>query len=159
VLGGVLAFASGCDGGSDEPSGPAPAFPSDYAQSYVEVRECRRSTEHNLSNVRVLADPASAGAYLNRDQDLAEGAVIVKAEYDDAACEGEIARWTVMVRDAERSSADTLDWYWQDVDERRNVVSENDSRCVGCHTGCGVAPEGYQGTCSVGASFGEREAL
>ena len=160
MLGGLLALASGC--GDDEPSGPAPAFPSDYAASYVEVRDCRLSGEHELSPVRVFADPGSAEAYSNRDQDLSEGAVIVKAEYyfSDPSCEGEIQRWTVMLRDSERSSPDTLDWYWQDVDARRNVVSENDSRCVGCHTGCGVpAVGGYQGTCSVGASFGALEAL
>jgi hypothetical protein len=154
-----IALALAC--GSDEPSGPAPAFPADYAASYVEVRDCRLSGEHELSPVRVFADPDSADAYSNRDEEFSEGAVLVKAEYDfsDPSCEGEIQRWTVMLRDAERSSADTLDWYWQDVDAGRNVVSENDSRCVGCHTGCGVPPEGYQGTCSVGASFGEREAL
>lgn len=159
LLGVLVALTSAC--GDDEPTGPTPAFPVDYAQSYVEVRDCRFSGEHELSPVRVFADPGSAGAYSNRDQDLAEGAVIVKAEYDfsDPDCEGEVQRWTVMLRDAERSSPDTLDWYWQDVDERRNVVSENDSRCVGCHTGCGAAPEGYQGTCSVGASFGEHEPL
>jgi hypothetical protein len=63
-----------------------------------------------------------------------------------------------MTRLAPGSSPATLDWYWQDVDASRRVVTENDARCIGCHTTCGVPPEGYQGTCTVvgvsdGAAF------
>ena len=53
-----------------------------------------------------------------------------------------------MRRLAEGSSPETLDWEWQDVDAARKVVSANDSRCIGCHTACGTAPGGYEGTCT-----------
>ena len=136
--------------GDDERAKELPFFPADYAASYVEVRNCRPSGDHNLSLVRVLADPDTASAYLERDQGFEVGALLVKAEYDfaDTECQGDIVRWTVMRRLLEGSSADTLDWDWQDVDAARRVASTNDSRCIGCHTGCGVPPVGYLGTCT-----------
>jgi len=50
---------------------------------------------------------------------------------------------------AAESSPGTLDWSWQQVDEDRVVVDEDPPRCIGCHTGCGVAPDGYDGTCAI----------
>ena len=77
--------------------------------------------------------------------------VVLKAEYDfgDLTCEGPIKQWTVMQKLAPESSPDTLDWSWQQVDADRVVVDEDPPRCIGCHTGCGVAPDGYDGTCAV----------
>lgn len=145
----------GDDGGGS--SGTAPSFPADYAASYVEVRGCRNSGDHELNRIRVLADPAALAPYDDRDTEFPVGAVVLKEEHDfaDTDCTGVPVRWTVMTRLATGSSTETLDWYWQDVDEGRRVVSENDSRCIGCHTGCGVPPQGYLGTCTVvGASDG-----
>jgi hypothetical protein len=142
---GCLALACG-----DEPAREQPLFPADYASSYVEVRNCRASTDHDLTRVRVLAAPDTAAAYMGRDEPFDPGALVLKAEYDyaDTSCEGEIASWTLMRRLVEGSSPQTLDWEWQDVDADRRVVSTNDSRCVGCHTACGMPPGGYQGTCT-----------
>lgn len=146
----MLGSVSAC-GDDAAPRGPEPLFPADYAATYVEVRDCRSSTDHELSRVRVLADPASADAYRSRDGGFAAGDTFVKAEYDysDTECQGEIQRWTVMVRLAEGSSPVTLDYAWQELDAQRNVVTEDDSRCIGCHTSCGVPPDGYLGTCTV----------
>jgi hypothetical protein len=134
-------------GGSDE----APLFPADHAASYVEVRGCRPSGDHDLNHVRVLADPAAADAYRLRDRAFPVGAVVLKAEYEfsDDTCTGPVQLWTVMVRLAAGSAPTTLDWRWQKVDADRNVVSDDEPRCYGCHTACGVAPDGYQGTCAV----------
>jgi hypothetical protein len=140
----------------DSPGGPAPLFPADYAASYTEVRDCRGSTEHELNNIRVLAAPDALVPYRDRVAEFPEAALVLKEEYDfgDTECSGEIIRWTVMARLAPGSSAQTLDWYWQDVDGSRRVVSENESRCIGCHQGCGGAPEGYAGTCAVAGATG-----
>lgn len=136
--------------GDAEPAKEAPFFPADYAASYVEVRDCRPSGDHLLSPVRVLAEPAAATAYLERDRGFDAGVLLMKAEYDfaDPECQGDIVRWTLMRRLLEGSSPATLDWDWQEVDAARRVVSTNDSRCIGCHTACGVAPVGYLGTCT-----------
>jgi len=147
-------FAVSC--GEDGDDGPAPLFPSDYRDGYTEVRDCRGSGEHELNNIRVLADRAALAAYRDRQQDFPEGSVVLKEEYGfaDPACSGEPIRWTLMARLASGSSPETLDWYWQDVDAARRVISENDSRCVGCHQGCGQPPEGYLGTCTVVGATG-----
>jgi hypothetical protein len=135
----------------DDSAQSEPLFPANYAESYVEVRDCRASTEHDLSRIRVLADPATADAYEDRDQGFSKGSLLLKVEYEyaDTTCSGDILRWTVMVRETEGSSPDTLDWRWQKVDAELKVVSDNEPRCVGCHTSCGMAPEGYLGTCTT----------
>jgi Cytochrome P460 len=146
---GLLLSSTGCSG--DEPAPLAPLFPAEYALSYTQVRDCRLSSEHDLSPIRVLAAPDTVIDYQDRDHGFAPGARLVKEEYDfsDADCSGDIQRWTVMLREAEGSSPDTLDWHWQKVDRARNVVTDNEARCVNCHRTCGVPPIGYLGTCAA----------
>jgi hypothetical protein len=153
--GALLLGASSC-AGDDAPSGPAPSFPADYAATFTEVRNCRNSGDHNLSRVRVLADPAALEPYQGRDADFPVDALVLKEEHPfaDADCSDTPIRWTVMTRLAAGSSPATLDWHWQDVDASRRVTSDNDSLCIGCHTTCGVAPEGYLGTCTVVGAIG-----
>jgi hypothetical protein len=142
---------------SDDPDGPAPLFPSDYLSTYTQVRDCRNSSDHNLNRVRVLTGPGATAPYLGRDAEFPEGSIVLKEEHDfaDSDCTGEVKRWTVMARLTTGSSPGTLDWYWQDVDAERKVTSENEPSCIGCHTSCGVPPDGYEGTCTVvGASGG-----
>jgi cytochrome P460 len=153
----LMAAALACsdDGGGE--SGPEPSFPADYAASYSQVRDCRNSGDHELNRIRVLVDADALEAYRDRSADFPVGSVVLKEEHGfaDTDCTDTPVRWTVMRRLAAGSSPQTLDWYWQDVDAARRVTSENDSRCIGCHTGCGVPPEGYLGTCTVvGASDG-----
>jgi hypothetical protein len=152
---GAGALAS-CSDDSPGDSGPAPLFPASYASTYSEVRDCRSSTEHEFARVRVLADPAATAPYLGRDAPFPDGSVVLKEEYDfaDTACAGDIIRWTVMQRLPAGSSPDTLDWRWQDVDPARHVKTEDEPRCIGCHTTCGAPPDGYLGTCTVVGATG-----
>lgn len=142
----ACAFTCAC-GGDPEPDAP---FPADYAATYVEVRDCRRSGDHDLNYIRILAEPEVAPAYLARDQPFPEGSVILKEEYDfaDGTCAGDITQWTVMVRQAAGSSPETLDWYWYKVDRDGYVVSEDTPACYGCHAGCEATGVGYLGTCA-----------
>jgi hypothetical protein len=155
ALGAAVLASCSSDGSGD--SGPAPLFPADYASTFTEVRNCRSSTEHEFSRVRVLADPDAVGPYLGRDADFPLGSIVLKEEYDfgDTACAGDVIRWTLMARLAAGSSPDTLDWRWQDVEPSRRVKTQDEPRCIGCHTTCGVPPEGYQGTCTVVGVTGE----
>jgi hypothetical protein len=142
----ILLLAAAC---GDEPL--EPIFPADYRATYVEVRDCRGSGDHDLSPIRVLADPAAMPAYVNRDRPFPVGATLVKEEFefDDVACEGAIVRWSVMVKLEDQSSPDTLDWRWQRVDGDGTVRTQDEPRCIGCHIDCGVPPDGYGGTCAV----------
>lgn len=158
---GALAFAvvvvSGCPGDDDPAedstggSDAVPFFAADYEASYVEVRNCRASGDHDLHNIRILADPDALAPYEGRTAPFPVDAVVLKEEFDfgDATCEGPIVQWTVMRKLEAESSPGTLDWSWQQVDADRVVVAEDLPRCIGCHTGCGVAPDGYDGTCAI----------
>jgi hypothetical protein len=144
VLLACVGVSSAC--GSDGPDHRVP-FADDYASSYVEVRDCRRSGDHNLNFIRVVAPPDIAAVYQGRTDPFPDGAVVLKEEYDfaDDTCAGPVTRWTAMVRD--ESASDTLGWTWYDVAADRRVVSLDQPSCYGCHSAC-VAPAGYLGTCS-----------
>ncbi|MEZ4384951.1 MAG: cytochrome P460 family protein [Nannocystaceae bacterium] len=147
----VHAACVGGDDGDDASAGEAPDFPENYADDYVEVRDCRGSGDHDLHTIRILADPAALAPYQDRGAPFPVGAVVLKEEYEfgDLECAGPIVQWTVMRRLAPGSAADNLDWAWQRVDPQRQVVDSDAPRCVGCHQGCGAAPDGYEGTCAV----------
>src|SRR6185503_4785542 len=139
----VLLAVSAC---GEEPT-VEPLFPASYATSYTEVRNCRQSTEHDLHRIRVLTDAAATEPYQMRTAPFPAGAIVVKEEYDfgDPNCTGEIVEWTVMQKTA---TAERLGWRWQRVTADRAVETENDERCITCHTGCGEPPGGYAGTCT-----------
>jgi hypothetical protein len=124
--------------------GPEPLFPASYASSYEQVRACRPSGEHDLHKIRVLAKPETAAIYLARTDPFPVGSIILKEEYDftDDTCADALTWWSVM----KRTSAG---WTWQRVGPDREVLSENDTRCIGCHAECGVPPDGFDGTCTV----------
>jgi hypothetical protein len=141
----VVATLAAC--GTDD-DGPPIEFPADYLASYTEVRDCRKSADHDLRNIRILADPAALSTYQNRDAPFAEGAIVLKEEYDfaDDACAGPLVEWTVMRRIA---GTEDLGWHWQRVAPDRSVVTDNDGLCSRCHAGCGKPPDGFDGTCAV----------
>lgn len=127
-------------------------FPEDYALTYTEVRDCRSGADHDLHNIRVLADPAALAPYMNRTDPFPDGAVLLKEEFDfgDADCTGAPIQWTVMVRGVTADDPpELLGWHWQKVDADRDVVNEDDARCFDCHSLCGVPPDGYEGTCTI----------
>ncbi len=140
----VLAALAAC-GGDDV----APSFPAAYATSYVAVRDCRRSSDHDLHFIRVLVEPAALQPYNDRVSPFPVGSVVLKEEYefDDPSCAGEPVEWTVMVK---TSGTERLGWDWQRVEAGRSVVESNGASCYGCHepcTGIGGAI-GYDGTCT-----------
>ncbi|HVJ16981.1 MAG TPA: cytochrome P460 family protein [Polyangiaceae bacterium] len=142
----VLAACSASDPPTPEDS---PLFSADYAASFVEVRGCRKSADHELEFIRVLADPAALGPYTNRASAFPDGAVVLKEQYDpsDDTCSGTIEQWTVMTKN--QRASERLGWDWQRVDADRRVVEANTSSCSGCHQGCTGAPStGYDFTCT-----------
>ncbi|HVJ18533.1 MAG TPA: cytochrome P460 family protein [Polyangiaceae bacterium] len=146
VVVGVLAACSASDPPAQEDS---PLFPADYADSYVEVRGCRRSADHELEFIRVLADPDALGPYTERTSAVPDGAVVLKEQYDpsDDTCSGPVTQWTVMLKN--QSASERLGWDWQRVSANREVVEVNTPRCIGCHQGCTGAPGvGYDYTCT-----------
>ena len=134
--------------GSDPKTEP-PIFPTDYATTYREVRNCRPSVEHGPVNIHVLASPDAFTPYKMRAAPFPTGAILLKEEFaeSDTACAGPIKQWTVMEKLDDGTSAATLDWHWQKVDSKRKTIMDDDQTCIACHTMC-VAPQGYLHTCT-----------
>jgi hypothetical protein len=128
------------------PAGPQPLFSADFEQTFVQVRGCRKSIEHDLEFVRLLVRPEDAATYARcvvpdspcGDADgFAQGALLVKAQYLDASCT-ELLRWTVAQKDA--ASTEGGGWRWQEVSAARQVTLDGAPRaCVSCHTHCDPA--------------------
>lgn len=121
-------------------AGPA-VFSSDWETAYAEVRDCRRSPDHDLSYIRVLASPDAETVYATRSGEFPEGAVLVKPEYADELCT-DLLGITAMRRGATA-------WEFQETDALARPLGTDVLRCIGCHASCGVPPDGYMGTCAV----------
>ena len=151
----ALVSCGGGDGGADarptiDATPPVePFFPEDFlAAGYEEVRNCRGSADHDLSQIRVLASPEARQPYLDRTDPIPDGAVILKPLYDfeDTECTGDILEYAAAIKDA--SAVATAGWHWQRVSVAREVITSDDSRCFGCHDDC-TEPEGFDHTCAV----------
>jgi hypothetical protein len=144
-----LLFAACAEEPTEKPPESAPLFPADYRDSYAEVRDCRKSGDHDLSFVRILTDPQATAAYENRTDVFPDSAIVLKEEYDfgDDACTGAISQWSVMMK-ASAATAE-LGWIWQRVGADRSVLEENAPRCQNCHSACsGGTAVGYDYTCA-----------
>ncbi len=128
--------------------GREPVFPASYEATYTEVRNCRSSSDHDLHRIQVLADPAALAAYQTRASAFPVGSIVLKAEYEfgDTSCTGPVVEWTAMQK---LGTPGDLGWVWQRVNADRSVETENDSLCITCHSDCGIAPDGYDGTCTM----------
>ena len=158
----VLALTGACGCGDDDgggsidgappDAGPEPIFPADYATSYTKVRDCRSSTSHDFHSIVIWADPDAANPYLDRDAPFPVGSIVLKEEYDigDTECTGDVVEYAVMQRLEPGSAPDVqLDWFWQELDENSEVISENSSLCFGCHDDCDGDPtDSYENTCA-----------
>lgn len=86
--------------------------------------------------------------YTTRAAPFPDGAVIVKQEHADDTCT-DVIGWTAMRREA-GFDPENGDWHWQNVELDRSVSEDGRvQRCQSCHAGCGIAPDGHDGTCSV----------
>jgi hypothetical protein len=128
-------------GGDDTVSPPPeePLFPSDYLQTYTEVRDLRSSNNHDGSNldtaaIRVHCNPEGASAYVNAIYPLPEGTVLVKTQYADPGG-SVVSGYTVMHKRAPGTAPSSRDWYWQELSSSRTVVQSGQiSTCINCHT-------------------------
>lgn len=151
----VLASLS-CNGEPD--AGPKPVFPTDLS-GWAERRPCAFTHEHELRYIRVVCDELADVPYqeLSEDYPYAEGATIVKLEYDDENCT-ELLGYTAMQKQAAGYSDTGRDWRWQRVTVDREVVEDGElETCITCHRFHCTPPEcGYEG-CGYDLTCGEEE--
>jgi hypothetical protein len=125
-----------------------PVFPEDYEATYREVRNCRRSIDHDNMFIRVLADPAAFDPYTGRAEPFPVGSVVLKLEYADEFCT-DLDRFSAIRKEDAGFDPASGDWYFQRVNLRREVTEDHQERCFRCHMACGRPPEGYDFTCTV----------
>ncbi len=113
--------------------------PPDYAERYTEVRDCRRSTDHDSMYIRVLASPDSLDAYRAGRMGIAEGAILVKEEHATPEC-NDLVSLTAMRKDGPLSHPDSMDWLFQRSSLTFRVDNQTargePNRCVTCHRSC-----------------------
>lgn len=140
--------AGGCSDDETTSAPPDAVFAADWESVYEEVRDCRRSADHDLRYVRIFVDDVARASYVDRDTPFPDGSVVFKAEYTDPACGG-LESLTAMRREA-GLDPDRGDWHWQRASA--DGVVERDGRledCLTCHAACGVPPDGFDGTCAA----------
>ncbi len=137
-------FAVSCGGDSNptppDPDPVDPFFAEDFAQSYTLVRDCRFSTDHNLSKVRVYVNAVGAQNYLDGTYPLPVGTIAVKVLTNGQAadCAG-AAEEIVAMRKGVPGTAPTYgDWEWQAVNPDRSVRLSGQlfDQCIACHSSC-----------------------
>lgn len=114
-----------------------PLWPEDFASTWPEVRDCRLSpAEHDGFYIRVFARPDAEAAYRGGVFPFAEGAVIAKAEYEDADCTT-LSRVSAMRKLPVGADPELGDWQWQRTTGSGLVLTDTTARsCAGCHSAC-----------------------
>ncbi|MFN0150400.1 MAG: cytochrome P460 family protein [bacterium] len=136
--------AISCGGDSNPtPPDPEPAdpfFPANFEQSYTLVRDCRFSTDHNLTKVRVYVDSIGAASYLAGTYPLPVGTIAVKVLTDGQAddCAGATEEFVAMRKGVPGTAPTYGDWEWQAVNPDRSVRLSGQlfDQCVACHASC-----------------------
>ena len=140
---------AGLDGGERDPRF-IPVFPEDFEASYIEMRDCRHSHEHELRYIRVLASPTAREPYaaLTPEVPYPVGATLVKLEYDDEGCET-VVGYTAMRKQPEGTVPAGKDWMWQKLTVDREVTEGGAPRvCIDCHREHCAPPNGYDLSCA-----------
>ena len=85
--------------------------------------------------IRVLVNDIGAEAYVNNENPLPVGTIVLKEVFDGQSCAefSELGIWSVMRKEAAGFDADDGDWHWQDVLADRSVENDTKARCIGCH--------------------------
>lgn len=129
----------GCAVSSDPGAVDPIRFPVDFEDRYLESKDCRLSHEHELRYIRVLVSPRAITAYetLAESEPFEPGDVLLKTEYDDAACT-QLLGYTVLYREASGYAPERFDWRWQRVDAERRLLLDGPGggaieTCVTCH--------------------------
>ena len=127
---------SSCSGSWDEEA----AAPENFRATYQKLHDCRASAHPAAAYVITWLSPDGAAAWdkikagMGADAVFPEGAVALKAQYEDSSC-STLSGYTLMEKLAEGADAPNGDWRWQFLDEDGAC---NDcalgSSCSSCHT-------------------------
>lgn len=121
----------------DSPNAPV-VLPADYKATFMQVRDCRPSADHDLHHIVVRVKPELAAAYNAGPYPLPAGSLVVKEEFgdQDAQCQN-LLGYTVMRKEAGGYFPAGGDWQYFTLDSLGAVlVGGPQPRCASCHTSC-----------------------
>lgn len=135
----LASVVTGCE--PDDPETIDPIYPADWKSTYIEVRGCRGSPDHDLEFVGLWIDPASQARF---DECVKPGgtctgafdagATFVKPQYSDPACT-DLVRVSAARKEAGFDAVGG--WRWQEVAYTggKAKVTEDGAlqQCYGCH--------------------------
>jgi hypothetical protein len=109
-------------------------FPSDYRQTYQLVRDCRNSIEH-ASTIRVWVNSIGSQDYLNDENPLPVGTIVVKEEYAGGSCDNDadLVAWSVMRKEPPGFDAANNDWDFREYAPDRTQTATPSVTCIECH--------------------------
>jgi hypothetical protein len=111
-------------------------LPSDYRTSFVQVRGCRSSIDHDLMNVVVRVRNDQAALYDDGPYPMPEHALVVKEQYRDNQCH-DLAGYTVMRKEGGGYFPAGGDWQYFSLDAFGSILMQGQvARCAGCHAMC-----------------------
>lgn len=146
----LIVLLTACGGPGEGP------FPADYESRWEEARTpCTLSHDHELRYIRVFANDLAYAPYTSATGTYAPGAMLLKAEYDDATCT-ELLSYVLMEKlEPGASPPGEHDWTWRRFESDRSEVNDPrfiPSTCIDCHDfHCREAPYGLDFTCPEGA--------
>lgn len=108
-------------------------LPSNYRETFVQVRTCRSSIDHDLAYVTIWTSPAAAASYDFGPYPFPTGSLIVKEQYVDPTC-SKLSGFSLMQKGGPRSDPKHGDWRWLRMDSKLRVVEDGKiARCALCH--------------------------
>jgi hypothetical protein len=135
----LLATTSACNSDFDAEV----AFAANYQTTYQKLHSCKASQHPAAKYVETWLSPDAKEAWAayaalpegsTATVALPVGAVLVKTQFDDAACK-ELKNFTVMEKLAVGAAPTTGDFRWQHVDiDGACLNCDNGSACSSCHT-------------------------
>ncbi len=131
----LLVFVSlgmDCEGGMN---GDDPIFPANYRDTYQLVRDCRNSIEH-ANQIRVWVNNIGEAAYLNDENPLPVGTIVVKEEFAAGTCDddNDLEFWSVMRKEAAGFDPANNDWDFREYSAPdRSRLPTPSQTCIACH--------------------------
>ncbi len=135
-MGLVLVIASSGTDCAGNTTGDPAVFPANYRSTYTLVRDCRLSSEHGGDQIRVWVNDIGAQAYLDEEDTLPVGTIVVKEEFAGLDCDNdsELVLWAVMRKEAAGFDPNTNDWefYEYNAPSRTRTATPREI-CIACH--------------------------
>lgn len=117
----------------------------DFRNDYIQLHECKASAHPAANFVVTWLSPDALPVWEsleqgNREVEFEEGAISIKAQYSDEACNS-LESYTVMTKISTEAAAEHGGWRWDYANQEFECINcDAGASCAGCHGGCTNGP-------------------